>query len=131
MDKMKMVDPMDALAPMRTIKDEGPAKDDREKSVSEAVQEEVENRMTKAAEELKQKYDLSVWVSHFGLFSLPLCLEGMLGAKGGEMLPRTARLEQPTLLQLLQSENAEKLSEMLRGLRQRPRRRRMHNEKLM
>lgn len=56
MDKMKMVDPMDALAPMRTIKDEGPAKDDREKSVSEAVQEEVENRMTKAAEELKQKY---------------------------------------------------------------------------
>eukprot|EP00615_Pteridomonas_danica_P010761 CAMPEP_0114335496 /NCGR_PEP_ID=MMETSP0101-20121206/5097_1 /TAXON_ID=38822 ORGANISM="Pteridomonas danica, Strain PT" /NCGR_SAMPLE_ID=MMETSP0101 /ASSEMBLY_ACC=CAM_ASM_000211 /LENGTH=349 /DNA_ID=CAMNT_0001467141 /DNA_START=178 /DNA_END=1229 /DNA_ORIENTATION=+ len=53
---MKMVDPMDALAPMRTIKDEGPAKDDREKSVSEAVQEEVENRMTKAAEELKQKY---------------------------------------------------------------------------
>jgi hypothetical protein len=54
MDKMKMVDPMDALAPMRNIKEEAP-KDDREKSVSEAVQEEVESRMTKAAEELKSK----------------------------------------------------------------------------
>ena len=54
MDKIQMVDPMNALAPMRSDKN-APAKDDREKSVSEAVQEEVESRMTKAAEELKQK----------------------------------------------------------------------------
>jgi len=54
MDKIQMVDPMNALAPMRNDQPEA-AKDDREKSVSEAVQEEVENRMTKAAEELKQK----------------------------------------------------------------------------
>uniref|UniRef100_A0A7S2RBF7 Thioredoxin domain-containing protein n=2 Tax=Rhizochromulina marina TaxID=1034831 RepID=A0A7S2RBF7_9STRA len=50
MDKIKMVDPMDALAPMRAADVSG------EKSVQQAVQEEVENRMTKAAEELKQKY---------------------------------------------------------------------------
>jgi len=45
-----MVDPMDALAPMRAADVSG------EKSVQQAVKEEVENRMTKAAEELQQKY---------------------------------------------------------------------------
>lgn len=51
-----MVDPLDALAPMRAPYEQEQAKDDREKSVSEAVQEEVQNRMNKAAEQLKQKY---------------------------------------------------------------------------
>ncbi len=55
MDKIQLVDPMDALAPMRSI-DEPKQKDSREKSVSEAVQEEVESRMNKAADQLKAKY---------------------------------------------------------------------------
>jgi len=55
MDKIQMVDPMNALAPMRSVEQKGPAPDDREKSVSEAVQEEVEKRMTKAANEIKAK----------------------------------------------------------------------------
>jgi len=41
---------MDALAPMRAADQSG------EKSVAQAVQEEVEDRMTRAAEELKAKY---------------------------------------------------------------------------
>ena len=64
MDKIQMVDPLGkdgALAPMRSMEQMDRAgntreKDTREKSVSEMVQEEVENRMTKAAEELQAKY---------------------------------------------------------------------------
>ena len=61
MDKIQMVDPMNALAPMRSMENQDRAgqtreKDAREKSMSEMVQEEVENRMTKAAEDLKAKY---------------------------------------------------------------------------
>ena len=54
LDKMQLVDPMNALAPMRAD-EKGPAKDDREKSVSEAVQEEVTNRMERAQQELSDK----------------------------------------------------------------------------
>jgi len=56
-----MVDPMNALAPMRSLEGQDRAGtvregDDREKSVSEAVQEEVERRQTKAVQELQAKY---------------------------------------------------------------------------
>lgn len=56
-----MVDPMSALAPMRSLEGQDRAGttregDDREKSVSEAVQEEVERRQTKAIQELQAKY---------------------------------------------------------------------------
>mmetsp|Transcript_63735 Transcript_63735/g.128062 ORF Transcript_63735/g.128062 Transcript_63735/m.128062 type:complete len:355 (+) Transcript_63735:65-1129(+) len=61
MDKIQMVDPMNALAPMRSLEGQDRAGtvregDDREKSVSEAVQEEVERRQTKAVQELQAKY---------------------------------------------------------------------------
>ena len=55
MDKIQMVDPMNALAPMRSVEQQGPAPDDREKSVSEAVKEEVDKRMEKAQRELQAK----------------------------------------------------------------------------
>ncbi len=66
MDKVQLVDPMNALAPMRNQEADpkglkGP-KDDREKSVSEIVQAEVESRMNTAAEQLKAKYFSSAGV---------------------------------------------------------------------